>query len=337
MGTVDFSTRNHFERRIGRRVTTDAVPVRWKVVQGPRWFRRTPTVREVSGRIVDVSITGVGVLGPRDLSLEPGRKVLLRVRARDNVVVVRHSRPVGDGTIQLYGVELTRHSAGLKQLVQDLLSEEAPTSAAMLERYGPELGFPALDHAEPLPSPGPSRPPTPSPAPDEPAAALTEDPGNPAAPGEAEAATSGAEARRTGREGDASDRHAVPVVVIDLREQTGATPEPTGATSPPPTVSTPGASSATEPDRPGPSRNSVSAPSPIDLEWLAPLATEPVPSRAEVDAAGQEEQDQEGRERQEDEPGSTSPDVDEKAAAAPRTRPSAGRQILDEVFGLMSD
>lgn len=115
MGTVEFQTRPTFDRRIGRRVEVDAGDVTWVVARtGHFGVKKRPL--EVPGQILDVSITGAGVLGPADLPLELGAVTLLR-----------------------YGVEISRAHPSLERRIHAILSEPVLTSIAAAPSTGPTV------------------------------------------------------------------------------------------------------------------------------------------------------------------------------------------------------
>src|SRR5690606_2558124 len=79
-------------RRIGQRLSIDPIEVTW-VIPAPGLLRRNKTV-EVPGRIVDVSVSGAGIEGPREPRVgEPGRVVTIRFRDSQSLVRLRRAAP----------------------------------------------------------------------------------------------------------------------------------------------------------------------------------------------------------------------------------------------------
>jgi hypothetical protein len=124
MGIIDYETRQGFDRRIGRRVPVDAIPVELVVARTGRLGTKKAPL-EVSGCIEDVSVTGVGITGPADLPLQPGDSAVLRHDGRESVVVLRHRRPTEHPSIVRYGVELTRAHPALRRRIDAALTADS--------------------------------------------------------------------------------------------------------------------------------------------------------------------------------------------------------------------
>lgn len=140
MGTVDFKTERTFDRRIGQRLELDGIDVinvSWVVPQTGRFGRAKPPI-ELPGRIENVSVTGAGIVGPRELALKPGDEAVVRCGGRDNIVSIRHCAPTGDERTMRYGVEITSVQPNLQQRIRELLDAtltrapvEAPPPGAL--------------------------------------------------------------------------------------------------------------------------------------------------------------------------------------------------------------
>jgi hypothetical protein len=110
-----------FERRIGKRVPADGIPVTWvETAWGEGAQPRK--AREWPGRVVEVSVTGAAVEGPSDLAVGPGTKAVLRYRGEDSGVVVRRVTETADPDVLRYAVELAVVSPGLKAAVYEAVS-----------------------------------------------------------------------------------------------------------------------------------------------------------------------------------------------------------------------
>ncbi len=93
-----------FERRIGKRVPTAGLDVRWVE---PRWGRpSTEPPREWNGQVDDVSVTGAAIRGPADLPVGPGTKAVVRFSGQDSGVIVRRIEATDEPSVLRYGVEL---------------------------------------------------------------------------------------------------------------------------------------------------------------------------------------------------------------------------------------
>jgi hypothetical protein len=149
MGTVEFQTRQTFDRRIGRRVDTETFDVSWVIARSGRFGSKKPPI-EAAGQIQNVSVTGAAITGPDHLPLEPGSTALVRLKGRDSVVVVRHREPLEQAGTMRYGVELTRPHPSLKKLIHDSLSEAA-IAALVAEPAVVEIAEPVLDLTGPEP------------------------------------------------------------------------------------------------------------------------------------------------------------------------------------------
>ncbi len=160
MGTVDFKTERTFDRRIGQRLELDGIDVinvSWVVPQTGRFGRAKPPI-ELPGRIENVSVTGAGIVGPRELALKPGDEAVVRCGGRDNIVSIRHCAPTDDERTMRYGVEITSVQPNLQQRIRELLDAtltgapvEAPPPGALSLRG---VARPAVPQA-PVEAPAP--------------------------------------------------------------------------------------------------------------------------------------------------------------------------------------
>ena len=358
------TTQRTFERRIGSRVPVESVPVRWKVSSTSRMPWRRGSLREVPGRLVEVSLTGVGIVAPLELGLQRGDRVYVRAQGRDNVVSVRHVRTTDDGSECFVGAELTKWAAGLRSLVQSLLDDAAPVRPATLGWFGPELGVPTGPPRTPAPTEAAPEPAEPAVARHEPVAAppvpppvLAPPPAAPPVdlPPPAPTPPNGAPVPTATTPVADVPAPSTPVPV-DVPAPAPPTPVAAAARTPldellddlaPPTNDhlVTGSLASPPPSAPPPAPTSAETarPSPLDDEWLLeaigvsrpPRSPDELPVRAAPPAAPVT---------------AAVPEVDgpddaegppEELPASERytrlSRPSAGQQILDDVFGLMSD
>jgi len=325
MGAVDVNSGLQFERRIGRRLDVAPIDVTFFVPESGR-FRRKVAAHEVPGHIEDVSITGAGVIGPESLPWRPGDQIVLRFQGRDNLVVVRHRRSTGRGA--LFGVELTRSATGLRRRIQELLD---PTLAVPAEPPAPPrpiLGLrrdePAVERPVRLPPAAPpdlSTPAAPSP---DPAA----DPATASAEPEATVAAEPAVAPEPTVESEPTVDLSGGEAVLDLREPAtpavdavAETTEPVGEDTAPPLEDVVAVVGDAEPEL-------VAEPEPESLAADEDDAPEPVAElQADTDSENQPVVPQPRMQAE-----SVAPH-----APAPSLPHSPGRQVLDEVFGLMGD
>lgn len=109
-----------YDRRIGGRVDTAAIPVQWRIPdpdEKRRAFRRAPKAE--TGLLIDVSVSGIQIRAAAADDL--GRGARVRV-ALDGVVgwgTIRRASPVPGGRYCDYGIELARDSTDLVQWVHD--------------------------------------------------------------------------------------------------------------------------------------------------------------------------------------------------------------------------
>lgn len=120
------------DRRIGRRVPIEPIDVTWllTVQESGRFGRRRHGVREVPGRIVDVSVTGAAIEGPSESGPRVGAEVKIRACGGDSVVKVRRSQPGDRPGRCRYGVEFVALHRGLADQVSSILQQGRPSESA---------------------------------------------------------------------------------------------------------------------------------------------------------------------------------------------------------------
>src|SRR5438552_9103021 len=110
------------DRRMGKRVPTAqlAVTVHYLVPRCRRWHQDLAVA--VDGFVADMSLTGVGVLVPRDRSLVVGAVVDLEIRGAFGEAVIRRISYITDADRAHYGMEYGHLSADFRDLVGELVA-----------------------------------------------------------------------------------------------------------------------------------------------------------------------------------------------------------------------
>jgi hypothetical protein len=109
--TLDLGDWHNIERRIGVRVPTDGIEVRWIPsadvidLRGEAWL----------GRVVEVSVT--------DLPVEVLSETRLRFGDTDSTVTVRHQSPTDQAGVTRFGIEWSRLEDPLRQVVFGAVAE----------------------------------------------------------------------------------------------------------------------------------------------------------------------------------------------------------------------
>jgi hypothetical protein len=115
-----------YERRIGRRLPVEPVPVTWVLDPVGRGRRRRPT--EADGAVVDLSVSGAGVEGPPGFAI--GAIVSLRFGNGLSAVRIRRAEPTDRPGRIRYGVQFVELAAGLRSLVEDLIGDGRPSETS---------------------------------------------------------------------------------------------------------------------------------------------------------------------------------------------------------------
>ncbi len=106
------------ERRLGRRYDAPRNRIDWRVdrpLLGLPWVHR----RSELGLLVNVSVSGAGVLAPDCMDLQPGSRVTIAFEGTTGEVIVRRISSCGDESQNLYGIEFAEPSSALTTLVYD--------------------------------------------------------------------------------------------------------------------------------------------------------------------------------------------------------------------------
>lgn len=112
------------ERRIGRRFDAPRNRIAWRLgrpVRGVPWLRRRSEV----GLLVNVSVSGAGVLAPDCMDLEPGSRVTIGFEGTTGQVIVRRISSCGDESQNLYGIEFAEPGSPLTSIVYDTFLAES--------------------------------------------------------------------------------------------------------------------------------------------------------------------------------------------------------------------
>ncbi len=116
-----------FNRRIGERLPIVIDGVEWRPCGTPRrrlLRRGAPDVQHA--RIVELSVTGAGIIGPATPPLERGTQVLLRIHGVDGLVEIRRVHPTDDPGCARYGVVFVRLHPELERFVSDAIGNHRP-------------------------------------------------------------------------------------------------------------------------------------------------------------------------------------------------------------------
>ena len=110
------------DRRIGKRVPTAqlAVTLHYLVPRSRRWHKDHAVA--VDGFVADMSLTGIGVLAPRDRALPVGTVVNLEIRGTSGEAVIRRISYTIDTDRAHYGLEYGHLSGDFRDLVGDLVA-----------------------------------------------------------------------------------------------------------------------------------------------------------------------------------------------------------------------
>jgi hypothetical protein len=117
------------DRRIGGRVEIEPVEVEWLVTEVVPLglLRRTKAVEvRLPGRIVNVSASGAGILGPRHGSLVEGSKAIVDYDGGLSRVWIRRVADTDLPSRAYYGVEFDEMHAALRDAVYGVIGRERP-------------------------------------------------------------------------------------------------------------------------------------------------------------------------------------------------------------------
>ena len=110
------------DRRIGQRVPTAqlAVTVHY-VVPHSRWWR-SDVAEAAYGFVADMSMTGVGVVAPRNDALRVGTVVTLEIRRASGEAIIRRIADVPDTICLHYGLEYCQLRDDFHEVVGNLVA-----------------------------------------------------------------------------------------------------------------------------------------------------------------------------------------------------------------------
>lgn len=120
--TLELGDWHNIERRIGARVPTAGIEIRWVP---------TPDVIDLRddaylGRVVEVSVTGAAILASSRLPVDISSQARLRFGDTESTVTIRHVSPTENGEVSRYGIEWSRLEDPLRQLVYGAVADAAP-------------------------------------------------------------------------------------------------------------------------------------------------------------------------------------------------------------------
>jgi hypothetical protein len=117
--SLDLGDWHNIERRIGVRVPTDGIEVRWM---------SSPEVIDLRddgflGQVVEVSVTGAAIDAASTLPVELAGEARLRYRGTESTVTVRHVSATEEPGVARYGIEWGRLEDPLRQLVYGVVAD----------------------------------------------------------------------------------------------------------------------------------------------------------------------------------------------------------------------
>jgi hypothetical protein len=117
------------DRRIGDRVSIEPIQVTWlttDVVASGVLRRARPRPAEHPGRIVNVSVTGAGIEGPRHPDLKPRTRATLGFEGGSSQVLIRRVQPTRRPDVVYYGVQLEDLDPALREAIYSRVGEGRP-------------------------------------------------------------------------------------------------------------------------------------------------------------------------------------------------------------------
>ena len=119
------------EKRLGKRQSTPDIRIGWRIDRETRrGLRMKPDPQE--GVIIDISVTGAGVLAPASDELRPGSRVRISFDSHEGTVSVRRIAPTSDPAVSRYGVTFEEGHGPLIDAVNRYLAGGRPDT---LDRF----------------------------------------------------------------------------------------------------------------------------------------------------------------------------------------------------------
>ncbi|MFZ4517905.1 MAG: hypothetical protein ACOYOP_05930 [Microthrixaceae bacterium] len=107
-------------RRLGERLSPDGdLPVAWRIERTHR--RGLRRVDPPTACLVDVSVTGVGLVAPDDHDIGRGSVIGLGFDGAPAVVRIRHRKSIGEDGRCFYGVEFVETDPRIEAWIAELL------------------------------------------------------------------------------------------------------------------------------------------------------------------------------------------------------------------------
>lgn len=113
-------------QRIGDRIPVDVTGVEWRPRAKKGWRARRA---RLTARVVEVSVSGAGILAPAEPHVPLGEMVTVVVNGREAVVHVRRRERTADPGVLRYGVEFATLDNPLVDLAKARLAETRPAQA----------------------------------------------------------------------------------------------------------------------------------------------------------------------------------------------------------------
>jgi len=114
------------DQRIGRRAATDVDVLLHILAVERRALRRRPVQLKVSARIVNVSITGLGLLVDATVVLHRGDVIEVEYQGLRNGVRVTRTSDSDDPALASYGVQFLDEKPSLMPVLERVLAQDTP-------------------------------------------------------------------------------------------------------------------------------------------------------------------------------------------------------------------
>lgn len=123
--TLDLGDWHNIERRIGMRVPTDGIEVRWIPSSDVIDLRDGAWL----GRVVEVSVTGAAIEASSRLPVKVLSEASLRFGDAESTVTVRHQSPTDEAGVTRYGIEWSKLEDPLRQVVYGAVADARGVTA----------------------------------------------------------------------------------------------------------------------------------------------------------------------------------------------------------------
>ena len=120
MAFIGYRNDGRDERRLGRRVPADGLPISLVDARSRPGSGSAGRLKGAVGTMVDVSLSGAAVTGPSRIPFEVGTTVIFQFEGHDCSAIVRRRQPTDDPAVDLFGLELVVVHPLLKRRIQQL-------------------------------------------------------------------------------------------------------------------------------------------------------------------------------------------------------------------------